>query len=480
MKLRNCNLVTGFVSAVLVLVLCAAPVSAADPVKLVIGGSGATPWAISHIKPGDSGSKTITIQNAGTSRGKLTIWVSNIINTEGTPAEFEPVPGTSGELGNYVTFTIVSSRISSNISMPVLITSLPQSAGDSQYIKVLSLARGETVSLNWVWSLPAGTSNIVQGDSLSFDIHYLLEQIVTPTPTYYPPPIIVPTTTNTLPATTTTVPPPTTTVPVPTTTLPAPSTTVPVPTTTLPLPTTTAPVPTTTAPPSTTSLPPTATDTTTLPPSTTPGPTGRILEIDLLGTITELTIGQDGSVQQTYDIQSPDGQVEFILRAGTRITTDNNLSLARIVIRRVAAPASLLDGLTLVQAYEIIAYDSNGRPVSVDFEPPVVLKLRYDADDLPDGTTAVYLMHYDETAAVWTKLEPPAGYMPLAGDVAALISHLSLYAVMAETPGLHSGTEITPCYIWVAGIILALAVILACWLVIIKRTKKKQGKRNGT
>ena len=174
-KLGSCLLPT-----IVTLALSASPVAAADPVQITMGGTGTTPWSIGNIKPGDSGTQSLTIQNTGTDSGNLTIWVSNIVETEGTPIDFEPVPGTIGELGNYLTFTVASARFSSNIIMPALIGNLPQSVSDTDYLKVLTLTAGETVTLNWNWSLPAGTGNIVQGDGLSFDINYLLEQVVPP------------------------------------------------------------------------------------------------------------------------------------------------------------------------------------------------------------------------------------------------------------------------------------------------------------
>ena len=156
------------------------PVAAATPtVKLVVGGSGATGWNIGSIKPGDSGTQPITIMNSGTGTGDLTIWVSDIINTEGTNPKFESGPG-SGDLGSYLTFSIVSGRISSDIAMPSLVSSLPQNVSDSRYLRVPSLAAGETIIINWNWSLPSGTGNIVQGDSLSFTINYALEALSPP------------------------------------------------------------------------------------------------------------------------------------------------------------------------------------------------------------------------------------------------------------------------------------------------------------
>jgi hypothetical protein len=169
----------------------AVPVAAAAPsVKLVLGGTGTTSWNIGGIKPGDTGTQLITIFNNGTDAGNLTVWVSNIINTEGTDPKFEPGPA-SGDLGKYLTFTILSSRMTSNISMPALVNSLPQNAADAHYIKVLSLAAGETINIDWNWNLPPGTGNVVQGDSLSYIINYALEDLppISPAPAPPAPPL---------------------------------------------------------------------------------------------------------------------------------------------------------------------------------------------------------------------------------------------------------------------------------------------------
>jgi hypothetical protein len=241
--------------------------AATDPVKLVIGGSGSSPWNVENIMPGMSGMQVITVQNSGSVAGNLTIWVSNVVNTEGTPPQFQPDPGPEGDLGDYLVFSVLSPRISSNIAMPALIGNLPQTAGDSDYIKVHSLASGETVTINWSWSLPADTGNIAQGDSLLFDINYMLEQVA-PLPTTTTPPLTTTTTPTTSTAPTTTEP--TTTV-TPTTTIPVttPTTTF-IPTTTpvVPPTTTTTTTPTTTIAPTTTTITPTTTE-----PATTVVPT---------------------------------------------------------------------------------------------------------------------------------------------------------------------------------------------------------------
>jgi len=41
------------------------PVQAQGPIDLELGGEGGISWSISNIKPGDSGTKTVTLHNAG-------------------------------------------------------------------------------------------------------------------------------------------------------------------------------------------------------------------------------------------------------------------------------------------------------------------------------------------------------------------------------------------------------------------------------
>ena len=49
------------------------PVHAQGPIDLVIGGEGATSWNIGNIKPSDSGTKTVTLHNASSLNGLVTI-----------------------------------------------------------------------------------------------------------------------------------------------------------------------------------------------------------------------------------------------------------------------------------------------------------------------------------------------------------------------------------------------------------------------
>ncbi|GAH36548.1 unnamed protein product, partial [marine sediment metagenome] len=169
--------VTSLALAIVILASLALPASAQGPVDLELGGEGATGWNIGNVSPGDSGTKTVTLHNAGDRDGFVTLWISDTVSGEGINPESETGDTSApGELDHYLLFNISCSGLDSNISLPTTIDSLPQSASDTDYIKISPLNAGGTITLDWQWQLPVETGNEVQGDSLSFTINYMLEE----------------------------------------------------------------------------------------------------------------------------------------------------------------------------------------------------------------------------------------------------------------------------------------------------------------
>jgi hypothetical protein len=80
-------------------------------------------------------------------------------------------------------------------------------------------------------------------------------------------------------------------------------------------------------------------------------------------------------------------------------------------------------------------------------------------------------VHYDEVYGTWTRLEPPAGYAFAEGKVAAMISHFSLYGVIADISSSNEAVT-TPCYTWAAYVLPGLASVTILFLIFIKRRKK--------
>ena len=155
-----------------------APVKAAPgPIDLELDATGYTPFAIGNIIPGDRGSKTVELRNVGTEDGLVYIWLSDIIDSEGLNPDSETGDTSGdGELGEYLLLDIDTTGLSTNLGLPATVDDFPTSSTDLKFIKVISLKAGETRILDWYWSLPYDTGNMVQGDELSFTINYHLRE----------------------------------------------------------------------------------------------------------------------------------------------------------------------------------------------------------------------------------------------------------------------------------------------------------------
>jgi hypothetical protein len=153
------------------------PAYGQSEIDLVIGGAGSTSWDIQQISPGDSGTKTVELSNVGSSNGQVTIWISDIVSTEGVNPESETGDTSEpGELINYILLGCSAEGLSTNIILPVTIDNLPQSAVDTNYIG-LPLNASASVTLVWEWEFEetGQPQNDAYGDGLSFTINYLLE-----------------------------------------------------------------------------------------------------------------------------------------------------------------------------------------------------------------------------------------------------------------------------------------------------------------
>jgi hypothetical protein len=148
------------------------PAQAQTPViDLVLGGEGAISWNISNIQPGDSGTKTVELHNAGGRDGFVTIWISDIEETD--------YAGDGAALDDYLLFNLSRVRLSSNINFPAKIHELPQNTSGPNVIQINLLYAGETITLIWQWQFreTGQSQNDAQGDSLSFTINYMLEEL---------------------------------------------------------------------------------------------------------------------------------------------------------------------------------------------------------------------------------------------------------------------------------------------------------------
>ena len=148
-----------------------------NPVDLVLDSAGITPWVISNIKPGDSGNKTVTLSNVGSGDGFVTIWLSDIISSEGLNPEAETGnTDEPGEVDKHLQLNLTAEGLSIHLDLPAKINKMPHSATAANTIEIIPLKKGANVELFWEWELPWDTSNEAQGDSISFTINYLLRE----------------------------------------------------------------------------------------------------------------------------------------------------------------------------------------------------------------------------------------------------------------------------------------------------------------
>lgn len=207
--------------------------------------------------------------------------------------------------------------------------------------------------------------------------------------------------------------------------------------------------------------------------TTTPGPVVGYIEFVMPdGSVTTLEIDADNRLVRDYEITSEDGLFKVNFQAGTQLTTDSGELPSRIVVTKI------LDDNTsgnAIRVYEVSVFNGNGSLIHVDFNPPVLLTLRYSPDELPDGATGTYIAYYNEDIETWTKLEPPAGYSPQPGEVAVLMHHLSIYGIFADFTPLPTsevlGIAATLFWIIIAALMVLLLLVLLLFIIIRRRRK---------
>jgi len=86
------------------------------------------------------------------------------------------------------------------------------------------------------------------------------------------------------------------------------------------------------------------------------------------------------------------------------------------------------------QVYEVSAYSSTlaKNPSPINISPAARLILSYDPNNLPQNATEVVIATYD-TDSGWQSLEPVPGAVAEVGKAHAVVSHFSLFAVLAKT-----------------------------------------------
>ena len=131
---------------------------------------------VNNLKPGDSGTIVIPVKNAGTIDGYADIHIMNVVNNPGVTTEPEPTLD-NGELGSAILVNISYDSDGDGVADETLVS---QETLDNleciPYTASTALAGGSTA--NWIidlW-LPGTVGNEIQGDSVTCDIEFSLDQ----------------------------------------------------------------------------------------------------------------------------------------------------------------------------------------------------------------------------------------------------------------------------------------------------------------
>ena len=166
-------------------------VFAAGTLDLQIGDGNPVSFTAGNIQPGYYEQFVVKVKNIGTLPGNLSVEFSPITNYENGRNEPEiaagdttggnPGPG-NGELGQYLEIAMTAhiDGVGTQTLPGMVFPALDDVGGAtvSVPVKYGHLEPGEEVNLQVTLRLPIGTGNIVQSDSVEFEIIFHLEQVL--------------------------------------------------------------------------------------------------------------------------------------------------------------------------------------------------------------------------------------------------------------------------------------------------------------
>ncbi len=153
------------------------------------GNTAVTTFSASAVQPGDSGSGRTTLSNVGNLTGELDIALSAITNTGATGStEFEDGVGNLGSVARMAIYLDVDQSGGWNAGdIGLKADGTTYTSGSLQYATidsysgltydaVASLSGSASDDFTIEWQVPTSAGNNIQGDSVSFDITFTLEQ----------------------------------------------------------------------------------------------------------------------------------------------------------------------------------------------------------------------------------------------------------------------------------------------------------------
>ena len=149
------------------------------------------------------------------------------------------------------------------------------------------------------------------------------------------------------------------------------------------------------------------------------------LNINSMGKLTRHEMSLDGELKAPLEVITPDYRYKFEVAEGTRILTAVRLPANKIVVERMMAPPLPPPGSVIIGN----VYDFT--PSGITFEPPARLVSTYNPDELPQNISSVVIAYYDPEQN-WIEIETEMGGVAEVGLIAARISHLTMFAILAK------------------------------------------------
>jgi hypothetical protein len=335
----------------------------------------------------------VVVRNASAYTESVLIWLSDITGLEGTPTVFGLKSTPGGDLKDKLELDLAGSGLTANFALPAPVINFPQSDMDTKTLFISGLAAGAEVSLNWYWNLPYTVGNEVQGDGLTFDINYGFSLNL-------PPSTAPPAVTSTTPA--------------PTPSEPAPQ-----------------PPPTTVSP---------------TPPGGSIAGLEKYIELKMPQAEARTTVSDSGLLVDNLSAIMPDGSFGLSIPAGTLLQLSNENRLNPVDLMQIgdilpddilvtipdagAVPPCPAGWIPVSPSYDISAL-TNGYVTGLIMDQPATLIIKYDDSLLPDVVEGLAMFYYSYTDG-WVQLDAPPGFVAEGPQIAANVSHFSLFAILAK------------------------------------------------
>lgn len=159
------------------------------------------------------------------------------------------------------------------------------------------------------------------------------------------------------------------------------------------------------------------------------------LTANMQGNITTVSMTKDGMLCKDCLAKDAAEKNTLELDKDTKLMLAGKLLPLLLKFTTTSVTPSTAENLVILgPVYEVNAYSSTllgATPYPVSISPAARMILNYDPNELPQNATEVFIATYD-TEKGWQPLAPVPGAVAEVGKAHCLVSHFSLYAVLAK------------------------------------------------